>query len=139
MNASALTCPHCGMTLARFAGPGRESGWTCVRCDEQPEPEEPSAAQPASMGATAAPSPNALGKLRTRLDVAHEEIARRLHVQSEDVATLEATPLRLLEIGDVERYVGALGCRLDVVAVHIDGFAVWLSEEDAAAEGAVSP
>lgn len=32
-------CPACGMTLARFAGPGRERGWTCERCEEQPEPE----------------------------------------------------------------------------------------------------
>jgi len=28
-------CPNCDMRLARFAGPGRERGWTCVRCDGQ--------------------------------------------------------------------------------------------------------
>jgi hypothetical protein len=40
---------------------------------------------------------------------------------------LERTPLRLLEIGDVAHYVGALGCRLDVVAVHrLEGVAHWL-------------
>jgi hypothetical protein len=27
------TCSECGMTLARYAGPGDERGWTCVRCD----------------------------------------------------------------------------------------------------------
>jgi hypothetical protein len=122
------------MTLARFAGPGSESGWTCVRCDEQPEPEEPSAAPlAASAELPTAGSPNALGKLRTRLDVAREELCRRLCIAEADAGTLEATPLRLLELGDVERYVGALGCRLDVVAVHIDGFAVWLSDEEGAA------
>lgn len=30
----ALACTVCGMRLAAYAGPGRESGWTCVRCDE---------------------------------------------------------------------------------------------------------
>jgi hypothetical protein len=33
----------------------------------------------------------------------------------------------LLELGAVERYVGTLGCRLDVVAQHIDGEAVFLA------------
>jgi hypothetical protein len=27
-------CDECGMQLARFAGPGDERGFTCVRCDE---------------------------------------------------------------------------------------------------------
>lgn len=131
---TAPLCPDCGMTLARFAGPGRERGWTCVRCDEQPEPEEHSAEpQAASAELPTAGTPNALGKLRTRLDVAQDELSRRLGIAEADAATLETTPLRLLEIGDVERYVGALGCRLDVVAVHIDGFAVWLSDEEGAA------
>jgi hypothetical protein len=36
----------------------------------------------------------------------------------------------LLEVAAVERYVGVLGCRLDVVAQHVDGSAVFLSDEE---------
>lgn len=32
------TCSCCGARMARFAGPGAERGWTCVRCDDQ-EPD----------------------------------------------------------------------------------------------------
>lgn len=28
-------CSFCGAAMARFAGPGAERGWTCVRCDDQ--------------------------------------------------------------------------------------------------------
>lgn len=112
---SAPTCPDCGMSLARFTGPGCERGWTCVRCDE------PHVTPPAT---------NALGRLRARLGVAIDELARRLSVSAEDADAIEATAFRLLEIDTIDRYVGALGCRLDVVAVHIDGFAVWLSDDE---------
>jgi hypothetical protein len=71
---------------------------------------------------------NALAKLRERLGVAPDALARALGIAAADVETLERTPLRLLEIGDVAGYVGALGCRLDVVAVHVDGTAHWLEE-----------
>lgn len=29
------TCDECGLTLARYHGPGDASGWTCVACDDQ--------------------------------------------------------------------------------------------------------
>jgi hypothetical protein len=71
---------------------------------------------------------NALAKLRERLGVGPDALARALGIPVADVETLEGTPLRLLEIGDVAAYVGALGCRLDVVAQHVDGVAHWLND-----------
>jgi hypothetical protein len=73
--------------------------------------------------------PNALGRLRTRLDVSREEVAKRLAIPLAGVSQIERTPLRLLEVDTVQQYAEALGCRLDVVAVHIDGEAIWLSDE----------
>jgi hypothetical protein len=73
---------------------------------------------------------NALGRLRVRLDVALDELARRLSIPLADVETIEATPLRLLEVDTVRRYVEALECRLDLVACHIDGEAIWLGDDD---------
>lgn len=75
-------------------------------------------------------APNALHALRARLEVSVHELARRLGIPMADVDTLEHTRFDLLEVGDVERACGALGCRLDVVAQHIDGEAIWLSGDD---------
>jgi hypothetical protein len=47
-----------------------------------------------------------------------------------DIEALEQTPLRLLELDALDRYVSAIECRLDVVAVHVDGEAIWLSSEE---------
>lgn len=73
---------------------------------------------------------NALGRLRTRLDVALDELARRVGIPVADVETVEATPLRLLDVDTVRRYVEGLECRLDLVACHIDGEAIWLGDEE---------
>lgn len=78
---------------------------------------------------------NALGKLRFRFRVTLDELARRLGITRADVETIEGTPLRLLEVDSVRRYVEALGCRLDLVACHIDGEAVWLGDDDDAPQG----
>lgn len=81
-----------------------------------------------------APSPgralNTLGVLRTRLGYSTEHVAKVLGISPRAVGRLEAIPLQAWRVSDVERYVGALECRLDVVAVHIDGVAVWLSDEE---------
>jgi hypothetical protein len=37
-------CNECGMQMARVAGPGPKSEWTCVRCD--PGPDDPKAPGP---------------------------------------------------------------------------------------------
>jgi hypothetical protein len=91
-----------------------------LRCECTPVP-----------GAGEPPSgkPNALYRLRQRLNVSVHELARRLGVPVADAETLEYTRFGLLDIDAVERHTGALGCRLDVVAVHIEGEAVWLSDE----------
>lgn len=72
---------------------------------------------------------NALGRLRERLLVSRAEVAKRLAIPLAGVSQIERTPLRMLEIDTVQQYAEALGCRLDVVAVHIDGEAIWLSDE----------
>lgn len=92
-----------------------------LRCSSTPVP---SASEPASG------KPNTLHSLRVRLDVSVHELARRLGIPAVDVDTLEHTPFGLLELDDVERIVNALGCRLDIVAVHrLDGIAHWLSDD----------
>lgn len=72
---------------------------------------------------------NALGTLRQRLGYEREHVAARLKISLADLDTLESTPLRLLEVNSVTEHVGACECRLDLVAVHIDGAAVWLEEQ----------
>ena len=74
---------------------------------------------------------NALGKLRERLGYTAAEIAARLQISLEDLETLESTPLRLLEVSSVSLHLGACECRLDLVAVHIDGESVFLGDEEA--------
>jgi hypothetical protein len=86
------------------------------------------AKRPAEAAAAPGP-PNALARLRTRLGFGCDEVALALGIPLPDVDTLEHTSFGLLEVDAVERFVGAVGCRLDVVAVHIDGAAVWLSDE----------
>lgn len=73
-------------------------------------------------------APNALHTLRSRFGVQLDAVARALGIPASEVEALERTPLARLELGTVDRYVGAVGCRLDVVAVHLDGEAVWLGE-----------
>jgi hypothetical protein len=69
---------------------------------------------------------NALGMLRQRLGYEREAVAARLKISPADLDTLESTPLRLLKVSSVAGHVGACECRLDLVAVHVDGEAVWL-------------
>jgi DNA-binding Xre family transcriptional regulator len=91
-----------------------------LRCETTPVPssEEPSG------------KPNRLQRLRQRLEVSAHELSRRLGIPVPDVETLEHTRFELIELGDVERVANALGCRLDVVAVHrLDGIAHWLSDD----------
>lgn len=71
-----------------------------------------------------------LRQLRERLGVSQGTVAKRLTVPQPDVDTIERTALRLLDVDTVLRYVGALGCRLDMVACHIDGEAFWLGDEE---------
>jgi hypothetical protein len=73
---------------------------------------------------------NALGTLRQRLGYEREDVAARLKISLADLDTLEATPTRLLEISLVAEHVGACECRLDVVAVHIDGESIWLEHQE---------
>jgi hypothetical protein len=101
-----------------------------LRCESTPVP---SSAEPPS-GA-----PNVLRALRTRLGFARGEVAQALGIPVPDVETLEHTRFELLEVGAVERFVGALGCRLDVVAQHVDGAAHWLSDARAAASRRLPP
>jgi hypothetical protein len=70
-----------------------------------------------------------LRRLRERLGFTQGEVAQGLGIPISEVETLEQTPFRLLELGKVSDYVGTIGCRLDVVAVHVDGEAIWLSDE----------
>lgn len=56
-----------------------------------------------------------------------EGIARTLRVPESWIGTIESAPLDTVPLGTVRRYVEALGCRLDVVAQHIDGVAHWLT------------
>jgi hypothetical protein len=94
-----------------------------LRCEGTPVPsgtESPSGA------------PNALHRLRKRLGFARGEVAQALGIPVAEVDTLEHTRLALLEVGTVADVVSSMGCRLDVVAQHIDGEAVWLSDEQAA-------
>jgi hypothetical protein len=84
--------------------------------------------EPAPTPKSGVDMPNALGQLRTRLDVSRKE-AKRLAIPLAGVSQIERTPMRLLEVDTVQQYAEALGCRLDVVAVHIDGEAIWLSDE----------
>lgn len=69
---------------------------------------------------------NALGKLRERLGYTTDEIAARLQITVGALDAMEVTPFGQLEVSFVSEYVGACGCRLDVVAVHIDGEAAFL-------------
>jgi hypothetical protein len=92
-----------------------------LRCESTPVP---------SSGEPPSGKPNQLQHLRTRLEVSVHEVARRLGIPPADVDTLEHTRLGLLEVDAVERHVNAVGCRLDVVAVHrLDGIAHWLSDD----------
>jgi hypothetical protein len=94
-----------------------------LRCEGTPVPVS---------GEPPSGKPNALHRLRVRLGFGRGEVAQALGIPIPDVETLEHTRLGLLEVAAVEGYVGALGCRLDVVAQHIDGEAVWLSDEPTA-------
>ncbi len=76
--------------------------------------------------------PNALARLRTRLNFGRGEVAQALGIPLADVDAIERTPLRLLEVGTVSDYASAFGCRLDVVAQHIDGAAHWLTDDGGA-------
>ena len=69
-----------------------------------------------------------LRALRELLGVTVEAVALAMGVDAADVEGLEERPLELLAVGELQRFVGALGCRLDVVAQHIDGAAHWLTE-----------
>lgn len=91
-----------------------------LRCESTPVPN---AAEPPTG------RPNALHALRKRLGFGRGEVAQALGIPVPDVETLEHTRLGLLDVDAVERFVGAIGCRLDVVAQHIDGEAIWLSDE----------
>jgi len=91
-----------------------------LRCETTPVPisgEPPSG------------KPNALHRLRTRLDFGRDRVGQALGIPVPEVDALEHTRLGLLEVEAVERFVGALGCRLDLVAQHIDGEAIWLCSE----------
>ncbi len=92
-----------------------------LRCEHTPVP---SASEPPSG------KPNALRSLRQRLGFGRGEVAQAFGIPVPDVETLEHTRLGLLEVAAVESYVGALGCRLDLVAQHVDGEAIWLSGEE---------
>jgi hypothetical protein len=91
-----------------------------LRCETTPVP---------ASGEPPSGKPNALHRLRTRLDFGRDEVAQALGIRVTDVETLEHTRLGVLEVGTVSDYVSALGCRLDVVAQHVDGEAIWLSSE----------
>jgi DNA-binding transcriptional regulator YiaG len=92
-----------------------------LRCETTPVP---------SSGEPPSSAPNQLHRLRQRLEVSAHELARRLGITGADVGALEHTRFGLLEVDAVERHVNALGCRLDVVAVHrLDGIAHWLSDD----------
>jgi hypothetical protein len=102
-----------------------------------PTPDSAPIAVPAPADDETTPSPgiergNALRQLRKRLDVSRENLAKRLGVPLAGIAQVERTPLRLLEVDTVRQFVEALECRLDVVAQHIDGEAIWLSDEQGA-------
>ena len=73
---------------------------------------------------------NALGLLRERLGYSSADVAARMKISLTDLDTIETTPLRLLEVSSLAAHVGACECRLDVVAVHIDGQAVFLAHEE---------
>src|SRR5690606_31019713 len=90
-----------------------------LRCENTPAP---------ASGEPPSGKPNALASLRARLNFGRGEVAQALGIPIPDVETLEHTQFGLLEIATVASYVRALGCRLDVVAQHIDGEAVWLSD-----------
>jgi hypothetical protein len=94
-----------------------------LRCETTPVP---------SSGEPPSGAPNALHSLRKRLGFARGEVAQALGIPVPEVDTLEHTKLALLEVGTVADVVSSMGCRLDVVAQHIDGEAIWLSDERAA-------
>lgn len=73
---------------------------------------------------------NALGLLRARLGYSPVAVAARMKISLADLTTIETTPMRLLEVSSVAAHVGACECRLDLVAVHIDGEAVFLAHEE---------
>jgi DNA-binding Xre family transcriptional regulator len=92
-----------------------------LRCESTPVPRS---------GEPPSGKPNQLCRLRARLEVSAQDLAERLGIAPADLATLEHVRFGMLELGDVERVVNALGCRLDVVAVHrLDGIAHWLSDD----------
>ena len=67
-----------------------------------------------------------LRELREMRVVTVEGIARTLRVPESWIGTIESAPLDTVPLGTVRRYVEALGCRLDVLAQHID-VAHWLT------------
>lgn len=72
---------------------------------------------------------NALGELRASLGVTQIDLARRLDVAVVVVDQIELTPLGEVALSDVERFVSALGGRMDLVVV-LDGLSHWLSNAD---------
>ena len=72
---------------------------------------------------------NALGRLRERLGHTPDQVAARLNISVPALEAMEVTPFGQLEVSFIAEYVGACGCRLDIVAVHIDGQAIWLEQE----------
>jgi hypothetical protein len=48
-------------------------------------------------------------------------MARRLGISVDDLRTLEGTGLHYWETGDLRKYLGALGLRLEMVAIAADG------------------
>lgn len=118
---------HVGGLQARaalLALPIRRATWTALFRDlngrgsgSRPAPE----ATASQRGAR-----NALHELRLRRGFGLSDVARALGIPDAELETLERTPLPLLELDAVERFAAALGCRLDVVAQHVDGEAVFL-------------
>jgi hypothetical protein len=59
--------------------------------------------------------------LRAKCRVELADMARRLRVPVPDLRALEATPVRLWELGTLAEYVQALGYRMKLIAARTDG------------------
>jgi hypothetical protein len=58
-------------------------------------------------------------RAKCRVDLA--DMAQRLHVTVPDLRALEATPVRLWELGTLTEYAEALGYRVRLIVVRADG------------------